>query len=284
MVTGYMDVLLAGFLFLSFLLVWFPLTRRASCVLLLVTYVIAVIAERVQPLGLGWLALTALFFYLLRNGKPFWLRVAAYVCFALISLGLMAHQLPGFHNMLVINGVQFTPDAVPFKMYLNLDKTFPSFLLMFALGRQWQAMDLSRSAKAWILWLLVTSAVCLGAGLILGAINWAPKWPPQAWLWVMNNLLLVAMGEEVFFRGYLQETIGHAIFGRKRVWLSVLLTSVVFGFAHIGGGPLMVAVSAVAGIGYGMAFLQGGIRASVLTHFCLNLIHFTLFTYPMLKG
>jgi membrane protease YdiL (CAAX protease family) len=35
-------------------------------------------------------------------------------------------------------------------------------------------------------------------------------------------------------------------------------------------------------IGYGIAFLYGGLPASVLTHFGLNFLHFVLFTYPML--
>jgi membrane protease YdiL (CAAX protease family) len=283
MVTGYLDVLLAGFLFLAFLLVWFPFTRNAAAILLLAAYITAVIAERAQPAGLGWLTLTGLSFYLLRNGRSTWLQAAAHACFMLLCFGLMAHKLPGFRNLLVINGVTFTPDALPFKMYLNLDGTFPGFMLMFFLGRQWQAIDLSRTLRAWMLWLLITAGVCLGAGLALGAIKWAPKWPPQGWLWVLDNLLLVSLGEEAFFRGYLQDWLGGKIFGKQRVWLSVVLTAVLFGIIHIGGGPLMVAVSFVAGIGYGMAYLQGGIRAAVLTHFFLNLLHFSLFTYPMLS-
>ncbi len=38
----------------------------------------------------------------------------------------------------------------------------------------------------------------------------------------------------------------------------------------------------MAGIGYGVAFRFGGLTAAVISHFGLNLVHFALFTYPML--
>lgn len=44
----------------------------------------------------------------------------------------------------------------------------------------------------------------------------------------------------------------------------------------------MVYLATLAGIGYGLAYRWGGVAAAVLCHFGLNLVHFTLFSYPML--
>ena len=52
--------------------------------------------------------------------------------------------------------------------------------------------------------LALTAIVTLGGAALLGVISWAPKWPDQAWLWVLNNLLLVTLVEEALFRGYIQ--------------------------------------------------------------------------------
>ena len=42
--------------------------------------------------------------------------------------------------------------------------------------------------------------------------------------------------------------------------------------------------ASIAGVGYGLAYRFGGLGAAVATHFGLNLLHFGLFTYPMLAG
>ena len=41
--------------------------------------------------------------------------------------------MPGFHNPLVIPRAPLSPDAVPFSMYLNLDKPLVAFWIILAL-------------------------------------------------------------------------------------------------------------------------------------------------------
>ena len=47
---------------------------------------------------------------------------------------------------------------------------------------------------------------------------------------------------------------------------------------------LLVLLAGLAGVGYGLAYRFGGLAAAIATHFGLNLLHFALFTYPMLAG
>lgn len=49
------------------------------------------------------------------------------------------------------------------------------------------------------------------------------------------------------------------------------------------GGEVLIALSTLAGAGYGLAYRVGGLQAAVLAHFGL-LAHFTLSTYSMLAG
>ena len=66
--------------------------------------------------------------------------------------------------------------------------------------------------------------------------------------------------------------------------LALLLASLLFGLVHVGAGWHWVLLASIAGVGYGMAYRFGGLGAAVATHFGLNLLHFGLFTYPMLAG
>jgi membrane protease YdiL (CAAX protease family) len=142
---------------------------------------------------------------------------------------------------------------------------------------------LGLSILATALGLTLSAILALGGAIVLGMIHWAPKWTDQAWIWVANNLLLVTMVEEALFRGYIQGGLSRRFsllpHGDN---LALLLASLLFGLVHAGAGWQWVLLSGLAGIGYGLAYRFGGLGAAIATHFGLNLLHFALFTYPML--
>jgi uncharacterized protein len=220
-----------------------------------------------------------------RPPRPAGLRVAAHMLFVVLAVALIMHAVPGFRNPRVIDGVRFTPDALPFRMYLNLDKPLTAFwlLLMFRWVRaaRGPVLALAVGIAGWLL----CAAACIGAAWALHLIVWEPKWPPQAWLFLVDNLLLVSVVEEVFFRGYLQGGIARLLDGRPGAHLIALVAAdLVFALMHLPGGLPWVVFGGIAGIGYGLAYRYGGLSAAVLAHFGLNATHFLLFTYPMLQG
>lgn len=181
--------------------------------------------------------------------------------------------------------MRFTPDAIPMTMYLNFDKPLAGYWLLLS----WPALKLRRDGWRGVGRGLVigsaTATVCLGLGVALGAIAYEPKWPHLGWLWVLNNLLLVCMAEEAVFRGYIQDSLSRHFAGRHHAdAFAIGIAAALFGFAHAAGGVVLVFVSGIAGLGYGLAYRFGGLQAAVLAHFGLNLAHFTLFTYPMLTA
>lgn len=212
-------------------------------------------------------------------------RFLGHGLFIVLALALALHWLPGFHNGRVIDPQRFTVDAVPFSMYLNLDKPLIGFWLLLAcpwiVGRRPWRLSLYATCLA----LIFSAAFALGGALLLGVIGWAPKWPEQAWIWLFNNLLLVTLVEEALFRGYIQgglsRCLQHLPYGEN---LALLLASLLFGLAHAGAGWHWVLLATLAGIGYGLAYRFGRLAAAVFTHLGLNLLHFGLFTYPMLAG
>ncbi|WP_430442949.1 MAG: CPBP family glutamic-type intramembrane protease [Pseudomonas piscis] len=205
--------------------------------------------------------------------------------FVVVALALAMHWLPGFYNGRAIDPQRLTDDAVPFSLYLNQDKPLIGFWLLLVcpwiVGRRSLRLSLYAGALA----LLLCAITALGGALLLGIISWAPKWPEQAWLWVLNNLLLVTLVEEALFRGYIQgglsRRLKHLPYGEN---LALLASALLFGLAHLGAGWQWTLLATVAGIGYGLAYRFGGLGAALATHFGLNLLHFGLFTYPMLAG
>jgi len=212
-------------------------------------------------------------------------RYLGHGLFIFLALALAMHWLPGFYNGRGINPHRLTDDAVPFSMYLNQDKPLIGFWLLLVcpwiVGRRSLRLSIYATAMA----LILSVVLALGGALLLGMISWAPKWPDQAWLWVANNLLLVTLVEEALFRGYIQGGLSrhfkHLPYGEN---LALLLASLVFGLAHMGAGWQWVLLASLAGVGYGLAYRFGGLGAAIATHFGLNLLHFGLFTYPMLAG
>lgn len=264
------------FIFSGSILVCFRNTLRMGWLVLLIAYALALITRQMNFIGIAMLGITAAALYATTRARGWW-QVPAHLAFLTLSILLFLHKLPGFNNLLIFDHVLISQGAVPFTMYLNLDKPFIGFIL-FSL---WYASK--PSIQSIVLPLLATSIICLGTAFVLNFIAWNPKLPPLGWLWAINNLLLVAMCEEALFRGYLQHLIlDKQLFKGKHPYLALVIAAVLFGVAHFAGGPSLILLATIAGCGYGWAYCKGGILASVFTHFAFNALHFFLFTYPAL--
>lgn len=239
-----------------------------------------------QPIGLIWIgALAGALVAFFRPAAPRWQRVAAAIAALTITAGLMAHQLPGFNNPQAITLRRITPDALPYRLFLNFDKTSAGLLLLaLARPRLFQTHGFgpmfSRAAPV--------AAGLIGSLLILALtaeyVRFDPKFPDEAWVWLWANLCLTCLAEEALFRGFIQAQLQRAWLKRRGgEWLALGVAAILFGLAHAGGGLTYLVLSTFAGIGYGWVFLRTGrIEASILTHFGLNAVHFVGFTYPAL--
>ncbi|KQN55208.1 CAAX protease [Pseudomonas sp. Leaf48] len=239
---------------------------------------------------LGWLAAISVVLLLVagfavRQQQLQFGRWLGHGLFIFLALALAMHWLPGFYNGRVIPAQRFTDNAVPFSMYLNLDKPLIGFWLLLACPWIISRRSLRRSLYASALALTLSAVLALGGALLLGVIEWAPKWPEHAWLWLLNNLLLVTLVEEALFRGYIQGGLTRCFkdlaYGEN---LALFLASLLFGLVHAGAGWHWVLLASLAGVGYGLAYRFGGLAAAIATHFGLNVLHFALLTYPMLAS
>lgn len=134
-------------------------------------------------------------------------------------------------------------------------------------------------------WFLLAMPVVLG---LVAATGFATFTLPRAAWWVtsatvagtfLGVLWVVALSEEFFFRGLLQQWFTELTSNR---WAGLVLASVLFGSAHLGFRQFpnwrFAAIAAVAGVFYGLSFEKGhGIRAAMVTHALMVTVWRTLF-------
>lgn len=269
-------------MFLAAALLWLPATRRWALLPLALAYAWAWTQGGIEPVALAWPALLALAAVLARPTMAAPARATGHALFLILAVLLFLHWLPGYHNPLVIPRAALTPDAVPFAMYLNLDKPLVAFWVVLVAAPAMAGASARATLTAALAACAGAIAACLGLALALGVVGWAPKWPDSGWLWLINNALLVTLAEEALFRGYVQERLTRA--WRGRPWgatAALLVAALLFGLAHYAGGWQWMLLAGLAGVGYGMAYRHGGLAAAVLAHLGLNAAHYGLFTYPM---
>jgi membrane protease YdiL (CAAX protease family) len=134
------------------------------------------------------------------------------------------------------------------------------------------------NAKEWTigsLYFALFLAVLAPAGLALGFLRWqlpnVESWqiPLLAFGYFWALLLFLAYGEEFMVRGVLQQLLTKAMGGSVA---PLLLTSLLFGAIHLGFRDQFpnwrfAAVSALAGVFYGLAFRQArSLRSAMVTH------------------
>ncbi|WP_404837700.1 CPBP family intramembrane glutamic endopeptidase [Aeromonas media] len=249
--------------------------QRSGLILLGVALLTALWLERLDPVA----ALVSLAGLLLAWRTPTlpqpW-RGVALTLVLLWALALTLHLVPGFDNLKVLDRVQAGPASVPFTLYLNLDKP----LIFFGLLLAWPALLGPGGAIRWrpLALLILPLAALLITAWQLGALKPEVGLPHWWWLFAFNNLLFTCVAEEALFRGLIQQGVA----SRSKPWLGLLVASLLFGAAHLAGGPLLALFAALAGACYGLAFLLSGrLGVAIAIHFLFNFAHLALFTYPL---
>ncbi|MFC7654409.1 CPBP family intramembrane metalloprotease [Pseudoduganella danionis] len=241
----------------------------------------------------GWLALAALLLaaWAYRQAPQRALRLLGGVLTLLLTLALAMHKLPGFVNPVLLKGVLVSPDGLPYTQYANLDKACVGLVLLALVSQRLHNMAQLRTAlRSFAVIAPATVVVVMAAALASGFVHVDAKLPAYTLQFIVVNLFFTVIAEETFFRGLIQGQVARWL---EQRWpqarccglLAVLVSALLFGVAHLGGGPAYAALAALAGVGYGYAYhATGRIEAAIATHLLVNTVHFLGFTYPALAG
>ena len=121
-----------------------------------------------------------------------------------------------------------------------------------------------------------STPIALALGLSLGFLHFHPGWPfpsQAAVAWIFT-FFFIAVPEELFFRGWLQNLLERRM-GRTA---ALFLTAILFGLAHFNKRAVLfnwryVLLAAVAGVFYGRAWRsERRVGASAITHASVDAI------------
>jgi membrane protease YdiL (CAAX protease family) len=217
--------------------------------------------------------------------KSAW-QLLAGLAFALYSLAMGLAVLPGFHRVVLGEPQVLSDGAAPYGISVGFPKVATGIIILGLINplvvNSWRELGrvLARAAPVFLL----TAVIGMTFVLAMGYSSFAPKRTSMFVLFAPVNLFFTCLSEEAFFRGFVQQEVSRI--GSNRVLaggIALTMGAILFGLAHFGGGLTYVVAAAVAGLGYGWAFLRTQrIEAAMAVHFGVNATHFLLFTYPRL--
>lgn len=196
----------------------------------------------------------------------------------------------GFHILPVIpfaGGIQKSPDTVPYNLFFKFDKLALGVLILWVLGRHARTVfvPLTRSAALQVMAILLgCSALLMVTAVGIHYVRVDVGLSANGAAWALDNLVLVAFGEEAFFRAYLFENLQRRKFFQRNVPALIAVTAILFGLVHFRGGLPYIALATVSGVFFGLGYRAAGLAGSVAVHFFVNAIHFVAFSYPALRG
>lgn len=213
--------------------------------------------------------------------------IAAHAIMLLICAGLFLHVMPGFDNPRVLNNVVLGSESTSYTKYLNFDKGMAGLLLLGLYAPDRPASDEGAQHVVVIICrFAIVVAIAMGLSLMVGHVRWDPKLPSWWALWTWSMVFLTALPEEAVFRGVAQTWIARRLGDRLRgAAVATVSAGLMFGLAHVVGGPVYVILASVAGVGYGWIYASTrSIGAAIVAHAGLNAIHLIFFTYPALTS
>jgi membrane protease YdiL (CAAX protease family) len=239
--------------------------------------------------ALLWLAILALLALAFRTMRELGSRAGQVItglAFFFFSLACSMLLLPGFERTVLIPETVLTPGAAPFSLGVGFPKVVTGILIL-GLINEARARGLAEAgvvARKTAPILGVTVLAVLASVYATGYVRFDPKWTTLFIPWAIANLFFTCLAEEAGFRGFLQHELSR-VGSNPRIGAAVALvvSAVLFGLAHLGGGWSYALAATVAGLGYGAAYLRTQrIEAAMAVHFSVNALHFLFFTYPRL--
>lgn len=271
-------------LLFSVLSLWIPNKAKYKTweILLVISLILSFISNITNIIGF----LSVILFYYLINiylkCNPKWQYISR-ILILIFSLALQGHFIPGFYNLLVLSNLQITPDAMPYTMYLNFDKTVTGIIIIGL------TLKLANNCQEWknlfkqVVYKSPIIILIIFLSFIFNYIKFNPKIPSYLCIWTINNLFFVCLAEEGFWRGFVQESLSKIKYQYSE-YFALFISAILFGICHYSGGMTYIILATAAGIIYGWIYkVTKRIEASILMHFILNLLHILLFTYPALK-
>ncbi|WP_020406830.1 CPBP family intramembrane glutamic endopeptidase [Hahella ganghwensis] len=216
-------------------------------------------------------------YYLAWQEKPL-IKHLAWIFTILLGFFTATYRPSDFSYPLVWD---FTGSGIEFQLHINTAKTICGYLILIWFLQSASKFRLSLHSA-------FTLSVCSAVLVILSlaAINgvaFLPKLPGGIILFAIVNLFTTVVAEEAFFRLLIQKKVSE-LFQREMTGtvVSILVASTIFAFAHVPKPSLAFLTFFIAGAVYATVYrVTNRFSMALVCHFTVNIIHFSLFEYPL---
>ncbi len=282
--------LIAGYTLISGLILycaWFTdhnahKNNRALVLVASLAVVSFYLANAVTIFSLAFIISLILLSIYINKIKNSLLRTSLALMLSVASLALAVHLIPGFSHYKVAENVLISTGAPAININANIDKVFAGIILLL-MASTLKVSQLKKPAKADLHLLPLYTVLVLIVAYLTG-LDLDIKVPQVTLVFIVTNLVFSVITEEAFFRVLIQNTLINT-FKNRVPWasgLAIVLTSLLFGLAHIAGGWHFVILATFAGLIYGYAYHRTGrVTVAILTHLSVNVGHFMLLVYPV---
>ena len=213
--------------------------RKAPILSCLITYVFYLVSQGILPIYL--IGLTYFLFTLLKltYNKNYFIDISIIIIGLIFYFYLHSHMFSKVNNIFVAQNIIIGKKGIPWNLYINHDKALISFI---ALLNIYCISNNKKKDYLTILAILLFGFIFLiFLSLIFGFIKYDFKIVPILWLWGINNLFMVCVAEEVFFRLFLYNRFEKITnFSKYKKLYSLLISSLLFGLFHYSGGIIYI--------------------------------------------
>ncbi len=156
----------------------------------------------------------------------------------------------------------------------SLDVNTGKLIMAIALAVMLPSPFRFNSRVGWVLMAAVIILPLLALSLSFAPLSLSLGLPV---LWFALSNLSGTIAEDFFFRRFVQDHLG-----RFGVTIEIVVTALLFGAVHLGGGIVFATMAFVAGIFYAGAYRvsAGSVWAVVAVHWSVNIVRAVLFGVP----
>ena len=238
-------------------------------------------------MGIFW----ALSYYGYANFKPRSRMMAQVVMISLTGL-LLLHYFEGFEPWIIVRHLHLGHRYLPFTHFVFYEHAFIGVCLlgMGALPNlirhypEWKVMF----RDAWPIAVTAIVSIYVLAGFSDHVdIDWG--WTHYLKIFAFTNLFFVCIAEEAIFRGMIQRPMT-SLFERWNIGkvdigpsVAMIITVGLYSLRHYYSGLEVMIYAMLTGTFYAYAYMKTRrVEACIFVHWCVNVVHFLSFTYPML--
>lgn len=259
---------------------------------ILTGFLIATIAALVSlqwlPLvnGIGLLCVACLAWLFRMPELNQWAKTGLFLALVIATFWVATYRPSGFSYPLLFElpGLDGEPR---YKLFINTAKALVGFILLYLLWPTKHEGIFVARARYRIMIVLIAPALIIGLAIPVLNLELQVKAVEQIVLFAAANLLIISVAEETFMRLLLQQSLCNAVATFCAIrWvqesIALLIVTLLFVLIHSGISGDAVWIYALAGFLYGLSYtLSKNIFYPIVIHFCVNQIHFSVFTYPI---